>query len=245
MWRSLNHEYGQKPLRRKISCTIWEQSASSHPIPKLWAALERSPPLSTRHGFRAITVLDVLCLSIYSDTGDDEIYFVDAVEAVSQVITRTWQTAHKMKLQRGRSVEPPSSGNDNFRIKRYVAKYTINPAIANGFSELVGSVEVRKSPSLLSLPRVQIAPLPPHSIRRTPAPGRKTRGPRHVEAFFLRCQAGDGDQGRRRCVGKHGGPQRQHPHPRAGAPIVNSPPSSLPLSPAIIPQSLILPRTRR
>jgi urease alpha subunit len=55
---------------------------------------------------------------------------------------RTWQTAHKMKVQRGRLTEPACSDNDNFRIKRYVAKYTINPAIANGFSHLVGSVEV-------------------------------------------------------------------------------------------------------
>lgn len=59
-----------------------------------------------------------------------------------QVIMRTWQTAHKMKVQRGRLTEPAGSDNDNFRIKRYVAKYTINPAIANGFSHLVGSVEV-------------------------------------------------------------------------------------------------------
>ena len=58
-----------------------------------------------------------------------------------QVITRTWQTAHKMKSQRG-SIGPNGSDNDNLRIKRYIAKYTINPAIANGISQYVGSVEV-------------------------------------------------------------------------------------------------------
>jgi len=56
------------------------------------------------------------------------------------VICRTWQTADKMKSQRG-SLQPDEQ-NDNIRIKRYIAKYTINPAIANGFSKYVGSVEV-------------------------------------------------------------------------------------------------------
>lgn len=55
----------------------------------------------------------------------------------AQVIRRTWQTAHKMKLERS-----PTSENDNLQIKRYISKYTINPAIANGFSQYVGSVEV-------------------------------------------------------------------------------------------------------
>lgn len=59
-----------------------------------------------------------------------------------QVITRTWQTAHKMKEQRG-PIGPSGTLSDNFRIKQYIAKYTINPAIANGFSQYVGSVEVK------------------------------------------------------------------------------------------------------
>ncbi|EXU80837.1 urease subunit alpha [Comamonas aquatica DA1877] len=66
-----------------------------------------------------------------------------AMGRVGEVILRTWQTAHKMKLQRG-----PLSGdgarNDNFRVKRYIAKYTINPAIAHGISHEVGSIEVGK-----------------------------------------------------------------------------------------------------
>ncbi|GFH60670.1 urease subunit alpha [Chaetoceros tenuissimus] len=82
-----------------------------------------------------------------------------AMGRVGEVITRTWQTAHKMKVQRGQIEEDKSyeqttgiTGNlstvDNFRAKRYVAKYTINPAIAHGFSEIIGSVEVGKMADL-------------------------------------------------------------------------------------------------
>jgi len=63
---------------------------------------------------------------------------------VGEVITRTWQTAHKMKVQRGILQEDKGSGNDNFRVKRYVAKYTINPAITHGISAYVGSLETGK-----------------------------------------------------------------------------------------------------
>jgi urease subunit alpha len=66
-----------------------------------------------------------------------------AMGRVGEVIIRTWQTAHKMKAQRG-SLPEDSSCNDNFRAKRYVAKYTINPAIAHGISHEVGSIEVGK-----------------------------------------------------------------------------------------------------
>ncbi|KAG2706697.1 hypothetical protein I3760_05G115600 [Carya illinoinensis] len=71
-----------------------------------------------------------------------------AMGRIGEVISRTWQTAHKMKLQRG-SIDPSEPDNDNLRIKRYIAKYTINPAIANGFSEYVGSVEVGKLADLV------------------------------------------------------------------------------------------------
>jgi urease subunit alpha len=64
-----------------------------------------------------------------------------AMGRVGEVITRTWQTAHKMKVQRGRLPEE-TGDNDNFRIRRYVAKYTVNPAIAHGMSEEIGSVSV-------------------------------------------------------------------------------------------------------
>ena len=66
-----------------------------------------------------------------------------AMGRVGEVILRTWQTAHKMKQQRG-PLQGDGARNDNFRIKRYIAKYTINPAIAHGLSHEVGSIEVGK-----------------------------------------------------------------------------------------------------
>ncbi len=66
-----------------------------------------------------------------------------AMGRVGEVITRTWQTAHKMKAQRG-ALPQDSARNDNFRAKRYVAKYTINPAIAHGIAGEVGSLETGK-----------------------------------------------------------------------------------------------------
>ena len=66
-----------------------------------------------------------------------------AMGRVGEVITRTWQTADKMKQQRGPLPED-AIGNDNFRAKRYIAKYTINPAITHGISHEVGSIEVGK-----------------------------------------------------------------------------------------------------
>ena len=65
-----------------------------------------------------------------------------------EVITRTWQTADKMKKQRG-PLNEDSKENDNFRVKRYIAKYTINPAITHGVSKYVGSVEVGKMADLV------------------------------------------------------------------------------------------------
>ncbi len=71
-----------------------------------------------------------------------------AMGRIGEVITRTWQTAHKMKEERGPLPED-SKGNDNFRVKRYIAKYTINPAITNGVADYVGSVEVGKFADLV------------------------------------------------------------------------------------------------
>lgn len=67
-----------------------------------------------------------------------------AMGRVGEVITRTWQTASKMKAERGALPQDQGHGNDNFRVKRYVAKYTINPAITHGISDYVGSVEEGK-----------------------------------------------------------------------------------------------------
>ncbi|NTX06344.1 urease subunit alpha [Myxococcus sp. CA040A] len=71
-----------------------------------------------------------------------------AMGRVGEVICRTWQTAHKMREQRGR-LSQEAGDNDNLRIRRYVAKYTINPAIAHGLSHEVGSVEVGKLADLV------------------------------------------------------------------------------------------------
>ena len=62
---------------------------------------------------------------------------------VGEVIIRTWQTAHKMKLQRG-VLQGTGGDSDNFRAKRYIAKYTINPAITHGIADYVGSIEAGK-----------------------------------------------------------------------------------------------------
>ena len=71
-----------------------------------------------------------------------------AMGRVGEVITRTWQTAHKMKTQRGSLGSDPAT-HDNFRAKRYIAKYTINPAITHGVAHEVGSVEVGKFADLV------------------------------------------------------------------------------------------------
>jgi urease subunit alpha len=71
-----------------------------------------------------------------------------AMGRVGEVITRTWQTAHKMKAQRG-ALPGDSDRSDNARVKRYVAKYTINPAIAQGMSREIGSIEVGKLADLV------------------------------------------------------------------------------------------------
>ena len=71
-----------------------------------------------------------------------------AMGRVGEVLIRTWQTAHKMKQQRGRLAQERGD-NDNFRAKRYIAKYTINPALAHGIADYVGSVEVGKFADLV------------------------------------------------------------------------------------------------
>jgi urease subunit alpha len=72
-----------------------------------------------------------------------------AMGRIGEVVIRTWQTADKMKRQRGGSPEDKGRDNDNFRVKRYVAKYTINPAVAHGVSKHIGSVEPGKLADLV------------------------------------------------------------------------------------------------
>ncbi|PAF54420.1 urease subunit alpha [Helicobacter sp. 13S00482-2] len=83
-------------------------------------------------------------MGIFSITSSDS----QAMGRVGEVITRTWQTADKNKKEFGKLKEEKGD-NDNFRIKRYISKYTINPAIAHGISEYVGSVEVGKFADLV------------------------------------------------------------------------------------------------
>ncbi len=71
-----------------------------------------------------------------------------AMGRVGEVIIRTWQAAHKMKVQRG-ALKEDSARNDNYRVKRYIAKYTINPAITHGIAHTVGSIEVGKLADLV------------------------------------------------------------------------------------------------
>jgi urease subunit alpha len=71
-----------------------------------------------------------------------------AMGRVGEVITRTWQTAHKMKVQRG-PLAQDNDRMDNFRARRYIAKYTINPAITHGIDQEVGSIEVGKLADLV------------------------------------------------------------------------------------------------
>ncbi|MCA9839923.1 MAG: urease subunit alpha [Trueperaceae bacterium] len=71
-----------------------------------------------------------------------------AMGRIGEVVCRTWQTAHKMKGERG-ALSQDGAQNDNFRIRRYIAKYTINPAIAHGINSYVGSIEVGKIADLV------------------------------------------------------------------------------------------------
>ncbi|MDR1578170.1 MAG: urease subunit alpha [Deltaproteobacteria bacterium] len=72
-----------------------------------------------------------------------------AMGRVGEVIIRTWQTAHKMKVQRGSLPQDAGTGNDNFRIKRYLAKHALNPAITHGMDKEIGSIEVGKLADLV------------------------------------------------------------------------------------------------
>jgi len=83
-------------------------------------------------------------LGVFSMMSSDS----QAMGRVGEVIIRTWQAAHKMKAQRG-SLPEDNARNDNFRVKRYIAKYTINPAITQGISHVVGSIEVGKLADLV------------------------------------------------------------------------------------------------
>src|SRR5690606_32806033 len=83
-------------------------------------------------------------LGVFSMISSDS----QAMGRVGEVATRTWQTAHKMKVQRG-TLPEDSARNDNFRVKRYVAKFTINPAVTHGVAHEIGSIEAGKLADLV------------------------------------------------------------------------------------------------
>src|SRR6056300_607111 len=105
--------------------------------------LDKSIPEDVAFAESRIRKETIAAEDILHDMGAFSIIASDsqAMGRVGEVLTRTWQTADKMKKQRGRLPEEGGE-NDNFRVRRYVAKYTINPAIAHGISNEIGSLEV-------------------------------------------------------------------------------------------------------
>ena len=112
--------------------------------------LDRSIPEDLAFAESRIRRETIAAEDILHDIGAFSILSSDsqAMGRVGEVVIRTWQTAHKMKQQRGR-LAGETGANDNVRVKRYVAKYTINPAIAQGMSRHIGSVEVGKRADLV------------------------------------------------------------------------------------------------
>jgi urease subunit alpha len=112
--------------------------------------LDRSIPEDVAFAESRIRRETIAAEDILHDMGAFSIIASDsqAMGRVGEVIIRTWQTAHKMKVQRGRLAEE-TGANDNLRVRRYVAKYTINPAIAHGMSRHIGSVEEGKRADLV------------------------------------------------------------------------------------------------
>ena len=107
--------------------------------------LDKSIPEDVAFAESRIRKETIAAEDILHDMGAFSIIASDsqAMGRVGEVIIRTWQTAHKMKVQRGKLKEEKGD-NDNLRVKRYIAKYTINPAIAHGISDYIGSIEKNK-----------------------------------------------------------------------------------------------------
>ena len=107
--------------------------------------LDKSIPEDVAFAESRIRKETIAAEDILHDMGAFSIIASDsqAMGRVGEVIIRTWQTAHKMKVQRGQLKEEKGD-NDNVRVKRYIAKYTINPAIAHGISDHIGSIEKNK-----------------------------------------------------------------------------------------------------
>ena len=112
--------------------------------------LDRSIPEDVAFAESRIRKETIAAEDILHDMGAFSIIASDsqAMGRVGEVITRTWQTAHKMKVQRGR-LDEEQGDNDTQRVKRYIAKYTINPALCHGLSTHIGSIEVGKRADLV------------------------------------------------------------------------------------------------
>jgi urease len=112
--------------------------------------LDSSIPEDVAFAESRIRAETIAAEDILHDTGAISMISSDsqAMGRVGEVITRTWQTADKMKAQRG-ALPEDSAGDDNVRVKRYIAKYTINPAITHGMSHMIGSIEVGKMADLV------------------------------------------------------------------------------------------------
>ena len=112
--------------------------------------LDRSIPEDVAFAESRIRKETIAAEDILHDMGAFSIIASDsqAMGRVGEVITRTWQTAHKMKVQRGR-LSDEAGDNDNLRVKRYIAKYTINPAICHGLSAHIGTIEKGKRADLV------------------------------------------------------------------------------------------------
>ncbi len=112
--------------------------------------LDKSIPEDVAFAESRIRKETIAAEDILHDMGAFSIIASDsqAMGRIGEVIIRTWQTAHKMKVQRGR-LDEETGDNDNFRVKRYIAKYTINPAITHGISKYIGTIEETKRADLV------------------------------------------------------------------------------------------------
>ena len=112
--------------------------------------LDKSIPEDVAFAESRIRKETIAAEDILHDMGAFSIIASDsqAMGRIGEVIIRTWQTAHKMKVQRGR-LDEETGDNDNLRVKRYIAKYTINPAITHGISKYIGTIEETKRADLV------------------------------------------------------------------------------------------------